>query len=40
MAEKVFQTNVKKEKGFIYFCKEEDGCICVFKAKCGRKKVN
>lgn len=37
--EKLIETDVKCEKGFVYFCKkDEKGNICVYRAKAGRPK--
>ena len=38
MAEKILETEIIREQGMIYFCKEVNGKICVFKAKAGRPR--
>lgn len=38
MAESVFKTTVKREKDYIYFCKDQDGFVAVWRAKMGRTK--
>lgn len=38
MADLILRTEITKEKGFLYFCKEVDGKLGIFKIKAGRKK--
>lgn len=43
MTETVFKTNVKREKGFLYFCGTDDEgniVVCRTKMARGRKKKN
>jgi hypothetical protein len=36
MGEKIAETDVKFEKGYLYYCKPEEGFISVFKTKMSR----
>jgi len=38
MGQRIIKTTVKYEKGFIYYIKNDDGFIGVYRAEMGRKK--
>jgi len=39
MKEKLLETNIAREKGYIYFCgTDSNGKIVIFRAKSGRSK--
>jgi len=36
MAEKIHQTDIEREKGYLYYVKDVDGKLAIFKAKMAR----
>jgi hypothetical protein len=39
MKKMICKTNIRKEKGYLYYVAEDrDGNLCIFQTKCGRKK--